>query len=105
MDPTAPLLMKAGMLQVLVDEKLADNAQRQGEQLRARLGELQRDASRVTAVRGKVLRVHTGTEDTGVALLGAAELQLLHCGSQSQLVGVTHRHGCERAGLDECHRY
>lgn len=40
---------------MLVDEKLADNAERQGQKLRQRLGELQRDASRVTAVRGKGL--------------------------------------------------
>ena len=93
------------MLQVLVDEKLADNAQRQGEKLRARLGELQRDGSRVTAVRGKVLRVQTSTEETGAALPGAAELLLLHGGAQSQLAGVTRWRGCERAGLDECHRY
>lgn len=90
------------MLQVLVDEKLADNAQRQGEKLRARLGELQRDGSRVTAVRGKVLHVPTSTEEPGAVLPGAAEVPLLHCGAESQLVDLTRRHGCERAGLDEC---
>jgi ornithine--oxo-acid transaminase len=52
-----PIAARVAMaaLQVLVDEKLADNAQRQGEKLRAQLGELQRDGSRVTAVRGKGL--------------------------------------------------
>jgi hypothetical protein len=61
------VLMQASAPQVLVDEKLADNAQRQGEKLRAQLGELQRDGSRVTAVRGKVLPAPTRTEAKVVA--------------------------------------
>jgi len=40
---------------VLVEEKLADNAEKQGQALRSRLGELLADDSRVSAVRGKGL--------------------------------------------------
>jgi len=38
-----------------VEEKLADNAEKQGQALRSRLGELLADDSRVSAVRGKGL--------------------------------------------------
>lgn len=40
---------------MLVEEKLADNAEKQGQALRSRLGELLADDSRVSAVRGKGL--------------------------------------------------
>lgn len=54
---TAQLCIVLNLLQVLVDEKLADNAERQGQKLRQRLGELQRDGSRVCAIRGKVMHL------------------------------------------------
>lgn len=38
-----------------MEEKLADNAEKQGQALRSRLGELLADDSRVSAVRGKGL--------------------------------------------------
>jgi acetylornithine/succinyldiaminopimelate/putrescine aminotransferase len=64
------------VLQVLVDEKLADNAERQGQKLRARLGELQRDASRVSAVRGKVLHFSGKSNRRMLLRVHAAEVTL-----------------------------
>ena len=92
--------MKAGMLQVLVDEKLADNAQRQGEKLRAQLGELQRDGSRVTAVRGKVL-AHSITNSSHCVSL----LRWFFTMEQTAMSLTDPWRGCERAGFDECHRH